>query len=69
MRLTRRTFAHLLSLPIDYFETTTAGVITRHMQQVEKIRSFLTGRLFFTLLDATAPPQAHSGMPVCSSIR
>lgn len=54
MRLTRRTFAQLLALPIDYFETTTAGVITRHMQQVEKIRSFLTGRLFFTALDATA---------------
>lgn len=54
MRLTRRTFAHLLSLPIDYFESTTAGVITRHMQQVEKIRSFLTGRMFFTALDATS---------------
>lgn len=54
MRLTRRTFAHLLSLPIDYFETTTAGVITRHMQQVEKIRGFLTGRMFFTFLDATS---------------
>jgi len=51
MRLTRRTFAHLLSLPIDYFETTSAGVVTRHMQQLEKIRSFLTGRLFFTGLD------------------
>jgi ATP-binding cassette, subfamily B, bacterial HlyB/CyaB len=54
MRLTRRTFAHLLSLPIDYFETTTAGVITRHMQQVEKIRGFLTGRMFFSVLDATS---------------
>ncbi|OGB32563.1 MAG: peptidase C39 [Burkholderiales bacterium RIFCSPLOWO2_12_FULL_61_40] len=54
MRLTRRTFAHLLSLPIDYFETTTAGVITRHMQQVEKIRAFLTGRMFFTALEATS---------------
>jgi ATP-binding cassette subfamily B protein len=54
MRLTRRTFGHLLSLPIDYFETTTAGVITRHMQQVEKIRNFLTGRMFFTALDATS---------------
>jgi ATP-binding cassette subfamily B protein len=51
MRLTRRTFAHLLSLPIDYFETTSAGVVTRHMQQLEKIRNFLTGRLFFTGLD------------------
>lgn len=54
MRLTRRIFAHLLSLPIDYFETTTAGVITRHMQQIEKIRAFLTGRMFFTALDATS---------------
>jgi ATP-binding cassette subfamily B protein len=54
MRLTRRTFSHLLSLPIDYFETTSAGVVTRHMQQLEKIRNFLTGRLFFTGLDTTA---------------
>ena len=54
MRLTRRTFAHLLSLPIDYFETTTAGVVTRHMQQLEKIRNFLTGRIFFTGLDTIA---------------
>ena len=51
MRLTRRTFSHLLSLPIDFFETTSAGVVTRHMQQLEKIRSFLTGRMFFTALD------------------
>jgi ATP-binding cassette subfamily B protein len=54
MRLTRRTFAHLLSLPIDYFESNTAGMITRHMQQVEKIRGFLTGRMFFTVLDASS---------------
>ncbi len=54
MRLTRRTFGQLLSLPIDYFDTTTAGVITRHMQQVERIRAFLTGRMFFTALDATS---------------
>lgn len=54
MHLTRRVFGRLLSLPIDYFETTSAGVVTRHMQQLESIRSFLTGRLFFTALDATA---------------
>ena len=51
MRLTRRTFGHLMTLPIDYFETATAGVITRHMQQIEKIRGFLTGRIFTTGLD------------------
>ncbi|MEI6415111.1 MAG: peptidase domain-containing ABC transporter [Pseudomonadota bacterium] len=51
MRITRRAFGHLLSLPIDYFETTSAGVITRHMQQLEGIRQFLTGQLFFTALE------------------
>jgi len=54
MQLTRRVFGHLLSLSIDYFETTSAGVITRHMQQLEGIRNFLTGRLFFTALDTIA---------------
>ncbi len=54
MRLTRRTFGHLISLPIDYFESTTAGVINRHMQQVEKIRAFLTGRMFTSALDVTS---------------
>ncbi len=54
MRITRRAFSHLLSLPIDYFETHSAGVITRHMQQLEGIRNFLTGQLFFTALETTA---------------
>ncbi|WP_295585505.1 peptidase domain-containing ABC transporter [uncultured Lamprocystis sp.] len=53
IRLAQKTFSHLLKLPITYFETGTAGVITRHMQQAEKIRQFLTGRLFMTILDAT----------------
>jgi ATP-binding cassette subfamily B protein len=51
MHITRRAFGHLLSLPIDYFDTTSAGVVARVMQQLEGIRSFLTGRLFFTALD------------------
>ena len=51
MRITRRAFGHLLSLPIDYFERTSAGVVTRNMLQIESIRNFLTGRLFFTALD------------------
>lgn len=54
MRLTRRTFSHLMSLPIDYFESMSAGVITRHMQQLESIRGFLTGQLFFTALETSA---------------
>lgn len=53
IRLAQKTFSHLLRLPITFFETGTAGVITRHMQQSEKIRQFLTGRLFSTILDAS----------------
>ena len=54
VRLATRTFSHLLGLPINYFEGCSAGVVVRHMQQVEKIRQFLTGRLFLTFLDACA---------------
>jgi ATP-binding cassette, subfamily B, bacterial HlyB/CyaB len=54
VRTSIRTFERLLSLSIDFFERASAGVITKHMQQVEKIREFLTGRLFLTLLDATS---------------
>ncbi len=55
-RLNSRTFSHLLGLPLNFFEHTPAGVLSRHMQQTEKIRGFLTGRLFQTLLDAAALP-------------
>lgn len=42
-----------MALPIPFFERSAAGVTVRHMQQVEKIREFLTGQLFLTTLDAT----------------
>lgn len=51
MRLTRRTFNHLVYLPTDFFESSSAGVLIKHMQQTEKIRGFLTGKLLFTLID------------------
>lgn len=51
-QLASRTFAHMLSLPLSFFEQTTAGVLAKHMQQTEKIRQFLSGRLLGTLLDA-----------------
>ncbi len=54
LRLARNTFSRLLSLSIDYFESSTAGMVIRHIQQVQGIRNFLTGQLFFTALDATA---------------
>ena len=46
-----RTFAHLVHLPVDFFEQVPSGVILKHIQQTEKIRGFLSGNLFFTLLD------------------
>jgi ATP-binding cassette subfamily B protein len=51
-----KVFAKLLSLPMPFFEHITAGVLTRHMQQTEKLRHFLTGRLFQTMLDCTGLP-------------
>ena len=46
-----KTFRHLMKLPIDFFERIPSGVLLKHMQQTEKIRGFLSGNLFFTLLD------------------
>ena len=46
-----KTFAHMVRLPIDFFEQVPSGVLLKHMQQTEKIRGFLSGNLFFTLLD------------------
>jgi ATP-binding cassette subfamily B protein len=55
-RLGSRTFRHLLSLPLPFFETHPAGVLARHMQQTEKVRHFLAGRLLQTMLDAAMLP-------------
>lgn len=52
IRIARATFAHLLSLPVEFFERSSAGVVTKHMQQTEIVRQFLTGQLFLTLLDS-----------------
>jgi ATP-binding cassette, subfamily B, bacterial HlyB/CyaB len=54
IRLARKTFRHLVALPISFFEASLAGVITKHMQQGTQIREFLTGRLLSTLLDLPA---------------
>lgn len=54
VRVASRTFGRLMRLPIDFFRTSSAGTLTKHMQQTGTVREFLTGRLFLTLLDATA---------------
>jgi ATP-binding cassette, subfamily B, bacterial HlyB/CyaB len=52
IRVATRTFGHLLRLPIGFFEGAPVGVLVKHMQQSARVREFLTGRLFLTLLDA-----------------
>jgi subfamily B ATP-binding cassette protein HlyB/CyaB len=45
-------FNKVLNLPIDFFERSSTGMITRDMNEIFKIRAFLTGQVFGTLLDA-----------------
>ena len=51
INLSIRTFHHLMRLPLNFFESVPAGLILKHMQQSEKIRGFLSGNLFFAILD------------------
>ena len=51
IRLAVKTFARLLSLPVDFYERISSGVLIKHMQQTERIRSFLSGSLFYTALE------------------
>jgi ATP-binding cassette subfamily B protein len=51
-----RIFAKLMTLPMPFFEQHPAGVLARHMQQTEKLRQFLTGRLFQCALDSVMLP-------------
>jgi ATP-binding cassette subfamily B protein len=54
IRLSQTTFRHLMRLPISFFDHARTGVVTKHMQQGQQIREFLTGRLLGTLLDMPA---------------
>ena len=50
-RLSTFVFNKLLDLPIDFFERTPTGVLTRDVNEIWRIRTFLTGQLFGTVLD------------------
>jgi subfamily B ATP-binding cassette protein HlyB/CyaB len=52
IRVATKTFGHMLGLPVTFFEHISAGILVKHMQQASRIREFLTGRLFLTVLDA-----------------
>jgi ATP-binding cassette subfamily B protein len=54
IRLSTRIFNHLLRLPLGFFEASSAGVTVQYMQQIERVREFLTGKLFSTILDSWA---------------
>jgi subfamily B ATP-binding cassette protein HlyB/CyaB len=54
IRLSTRIFNHLLRLPLGFFEASAGGVTVQYMQQIERIREFLTGKLFSTILDSWA---------------
>jgi ATP-binding cassette subfamily B protein len=64
--LSSRTFEKLLSLPLHFFERTSAGVLVRNMMQTESVRQFLTGRLFHTMLDVTNLPILLVGLSMYS---
>lgn len=44
-------FDKVLNLPLDFFERSSTGMITRDMNEIFKIRGFLTGQIFGTVLD------------------
>jgi ATP-binding cassette subfamily B protein len=51
-RINTKVFDKVLNLPMSYFERISTGVFMKNIQQVEKIRGFLTGQVFFTILDS-----------------
>jgi ATP-binding cassette subfamily B protein len=53
LRLDKVLYSHILKLPIDFFDFTPIGLITRYLFQKDRIREFMTGRLLTTLFDTT----------------
>lgn len=51
-RLSEYVFERLLRLPTDFFERTQIGEIGHDINEVFRIRSFLSGQLFGTVLDS-----------------
>jgi ATP-binding cassette, subfamily B, bacterial HlyB/CyaB len=51
VELGQRLFAHLLRLPMAYFETRSAGQTVARVRELETIRSFLTGQGLFSAID------------------
>jgi ATP-binding cassette subfamily B protein len=53
VKLATYVFEKVLNLPMDFFERTQVGIVAHHIREIFKIRTFLMGQLFGTILDAT----------------
>jgi ATP-binding cassette, subfamily B, bacterial HlyB/CyaB len=53
VKLSTYVFDKVSDLPMDFFERTPVGRITHNIAQLWKIRTFLMGQLFGTVLDST----------------
>jgi ATP-binding cassette, subfamily B, bacterial HlyB/CyaB len=51
VELGQRLFAHLMRLPVAYFETRSTGQTVARVRELETIRSFLTGQALFSAID------------------
>jgi subfamily B ATP-binding cassette protein HlyB/CyaB len=51
VELGQRLFAHLLKLPVAYFETRPTGQTVARFREIETIRQFMTGQGLFAILD------------------
>ena len=52
LKLSEYMFDKVLRLPIDFFERTQVGLVARDMNEIWRVRNFLTGQLFGTMLDS-----------------
>ncbi|MGJ5206480.1 peptidase domain-containing ABC transporter [Bradyrhizobium sp. HKCCYLR20261] len=53
VKLSTYVFERVLNLPIDFFERNQVGIIARDMREIFRVRTFLMGQLFGTILDST----------------
>ena len=51
VELGAKLYAHLLHLPISFFESRAAGVIVTRARELRSIRTFLTGQALLTVID------------------
>jgi subfamily B ATP-binding cassette protein HlyB/CyaB len=51
-RISTYIFDRMIGLPIDFFERNPTGVVAYKLNEIWRIRNFMTGQLFGTLLDS-----------------